>query len=196
MVKFYVRIFLILIVLSTGFSLQANAQLKIEREYRIKAELVPQQAVTYIRDLFPDSRIRWFGEINAKGYFVEAKFRANRKKYSIKFDSTGVFKDVEKVIRFRKLSDEQQTRFENTLDSLFTRYKIVKIQAQWIGNAHDIRTFLQEGTIAPAIEKNFEFVLRGKNAEGTAYREILFDESGNIKRNVKLSEGNTNHLLF
>lgn len=179
-----------------GWSLPAMTQVKVEREYRIKQEQVPQKAVEYISSIFPDTRIRWFGEINARGYFVEAKFRANRKKYSIKFDSTGVFKDVEKVIKFKKLSKDQQNIFEHTLDSLFTRYKIVKIQAQWLGSAQDIRAFLQDGTTGSSIKKNFEFVLRGRNSEGIAYREILFDEKGNILRNVKLSEGNTNHLLF
>lgn len=93
MKKFRIFIRLILFVL---FSLQGQAQEKIERETGVKKDEVPMAAVEFMEDAFEGARkIKWYYEETSGKQSYEAKLKWEGRMNSIEFNANGLVEDIE-----------------------------------------------------------------------------------------------------
>src|SRR5690606_10057201 len=131
---------LVTLILSIG---SVYPQEKFERESRIKRSEVPKKASMYVESIFPDAKkTKWYLEENLDGFANEAKVRENGTIYSIKFDTLGNLQDIEFIEKFNRLPLQIQTKVESYLQEQYDRYRVKKIQVQWIGDADLLRSVL------------------------------------------------------
>lgn len=184
------------IILSATFSQWASAQTKVEREYRIKKNAVPENALTFIEECFPGSTVKWYREENTKGSFIEAKTIQSKTKYSIKFDSQGNLQDTEQIVSFESLPSEARDKIGDFLKTRFTKYRIVKIQKQWLAAETTIKSLITTGKSDTRYETNFELEVRGTKGKDIDFFEFLFNENGKLLKEYEIVQKNTNNLIF
>jgi len=184
------------IILSATFSQWASAQTKVEREYRIKKNAVPENALTFIEECFPGSTVKWYREENTKGSFIEAKTIQSKTKYSIKFDSQGNLQDTEQIVSFESLPTEARDKIGDFLKTRFTKYRIVKIQKQWLAAETTIKSLITTGKSDTRYETNFELEVRGTKDKDIDFFEFLFNENGKLLKEYEIVQKNTNNLIF
>lgn len=188
------------IILSIGFLLlfpfMSIAQHKYEREFRIKSEMIPQSAKGFIDSISTDSKIKWYKEISSNDITIEAKFKHNKKKFSVEFDTLGILQDVEFVIKKREISPEVYNKIERKLDSIYQKWKFQKIQIHYSGKSRDIVTSLRKNEPSDSIKFFYEIVLKGKNREDTQLYEITFNEQGEVQNSLLIIQDKADHLEY
>lgn len=187
---------LTIITLLTIFCQLATAQTKVEKEYRIKKNAVPENALTFIEECFPGTKIKWYHEENAKGSFIEAKTRRAKARYSIKFDLLGNLQDTEQIVSFESLPADAQDKINSFLKTRFTRHKIVKIQKQWLADKTTIKSLITTGKSSGKYRTNFELEVRGTKGKDIDFFEFLFNEKGKLLKEYEIVQKNVNNLIF
>lgn len=175
-------------------SLYAVSQTKIEREYRIRANNVPANAINYI-DSLSLKKVKWYKEINSETSSYEAKFRLNKNKYSIEFDSLGKLEDIEVEINLKSLSNDTKNIICSQLDSIFEKCKITKIQKQYKTTALNLLMFIsnKEATIKL---NGYEIVVKGKENGSNNIYELFFSGDAILETKSVIVLKNTDHLEF
>ncbi len=188
------------IILSIGFLLLfpfiSKAQQKYEREFRIKSETIPQSAKEFIDSISADSKIKWYKEISLNDITIEAKFKYNKKKFSVEFDTLGKLQDVEFVIKKREISPEVYNKIELKLDSVYQKWKFQKIQIHYSGKSSHIVAAIRKNEPSDLIKIGYEIVLKGKNLEDTNLYEITFNEQGELKNILQIIQDKADHLEY
>ena len=190
--KFLLSIHLILLVCVV------SAQEKFERERRIAADQIPQQAKDFIDNLSFSKQVKWFLEEGIDTYSFEAKTKHIKKRYSIEFNQEGQIEDIE--IKIKKADIPPNTRntiiasFENTYD----KYHINKIQSQYSGPSIDLITSFENGftRLTKDVLKRYEIVAHVKDGKRRHEMEYLFDADGGLINRVRIIHKNTDHLEF
>lgn len=186
----------LLIILVFSIS-TAHSQNKFERESRIKRSEVSEKAKIYMESIFPQSRkIKWYLEENLDGIAIEAKVKANKTNYSIKFDTVGNLHDIEFTQRLDELPTSIQQKVQKYFHDNFDRYRIKKIQVQWIGDPDLLRSVLLKKTQSQHYEINYEIVLAGRKDGNLESYEVLFAENGKHIETKKIISRNLNHLVY
>lgn len=188
------RAIFILLLLSATVPL--SAQLKYEREYRLALAEVPKKAINFLEALSFQSKIRWYKEESLTATSYEAKFRHDRQKYSIEFDSTGVLEDVEIKIKWLSIREATRQAISKVLDSQFSRHRLVKIQRQWSGDTKTVLQATKSGVIGEGIVERYETVIKGKSATGLHWYEITFSASGILLTQKRIILRNTDNLEY
>ena len=101
------------------FPFTSTAQHKYEREQRISSEIIPQSAQNFIDSIGSDSKIKWYKEVSLNEVTFEAKFKHNKKKFSVEFDTLGTLQDVELAIKKGEINSIVYNKMEHNLDSLY-----------------------------------------------------------------------------
>lgn len=188
------------IILSIGFlilfPIVSKAQQKYEREYRIKSEIIPQSAKEFIDSIGSDSKIKWYKEISLNDVTIEAKFKHNKRKFSVEFDTLGILQDVEFVIKKREIIPVVYKQIEHKLDSLYQKWKFRKIQIHYRGNRRDIITSINKNEPSDSIKVYYEIVLKGKSLGITQLYEITFSEQGEIQDVLQIIQDKADHLEY
>jgi hypothetical protein len=188
------------IILSTVFlflfPLVLKAQHKYEREYRIKSEIIPQSAQEFIDSIGSDSKIKWYKEISLNDITIEAKFKHDKKKFSIEFDTLGILQDVEFVIKKRAINSAVYHKIEQKLDSLYQKWKFQKIQTHFEGKNKDMITSINKNEPTDSITILYEIVLKGKALGNTQLYEITFDVQGEIQDVLQIIQDKADHLEY
>jgi len=187
---------LVTVTLLTIFFQLAAAQTKVEKEYRVKKNAVPENALAFIEECFPGSTIKWYHEENAKGSFIEAKTRQMKARYSIKFDLQGNLQDTEQIVAFESLPTETQNKINSFLKNRFTKHKIVKIQQQWLADKTTIKSLITTGKSSAGYKTNFELEVRGTKDKDIDFFEFLFNEKGKLLKEYEIVQKNINNLIF
>lgn len=178
------------------FPFWLQAQHKYEREFRIKAETIPQSAKDFIDSIGADSRIKWYKEISLDDITLEAKFKHNNKKFSVEFDSLGKLQDLEYVINKSEINPEVYTIIERKLDSVYQKWKFQKIQIHYSGKNEDIISAIRRNERDHAINMAYEIVLKGKNNNETQLYEITFSEQGALQKSLLIIQDKADHLEY
>ena len=178
------------------FPFWSKAQHKYEREFRIKTETIPQSAKDFVDSIGADSRIKWYKEISLNAITLEAKFKYNKKKYSVEFDSSGKLQDLEFVINKREINPEVYNSIERKLDSVYQQWKFQKIQIHYSGKNKDIISAIRRNQPDDAIKMAYEIVLKGKNNEETQLYEITFSEQGVLQNSLLIMQDKADHLEY
>ncbi len=157
-----------------------RAQVKMEREYRLKEGQVPAPATDFISSLGELTRLRWYREESLDGISVEAKFLLDGRKYSIEFDTSGRLQDVEFIIPAARIPSPALERLKTGLDSHFSNWKFSKVQRQHQGEPDLHRLYIMENVLAKGLELFYEVELRGEKNGVAGLYEVKADRDGSI----------------
>ncbi|MCF2447096.1 hypothetical protein L0657_24290 [Dyadobacter sp. CY345] len=172
------------------------AQKKYEREYSIKSNEVPQQALKLVSSIFPKSRIHWYREESLTGNSIEAKLKSSGKRFSIEFDETGNLQDVEIMSNISEMSSEGRKVLKEELSKSFEKYRIEKVQLQWVGQESKIKKSLLELTATDGIRTRYELIIKGTRDGKENYFEILSESDGRIVTTREIVQRNTDNLIY
>jgi hypothetical protein len=187
---------LMLIVLLTSAFTSSFSQLKFEKESRLKLADVPNPALELIESLAIPGKIKWYSEESLTGNSVEAKFRFNKKNYSIEFDTDGKLQDVEVVIQVTEIPDKVKETIFKKLESEFYKYSIQKIQAHYPGKNPEIITIIKNPPNEFANSVKYELVVNGKTGNTTKQYEMVFDNNGILIEKKEIIQKNADNLEF
>lgn len=173
-----------------------TGQEKLEREYRLKIEEVPLEAIAFVNTDKVESKIKWYFEENLKGNSVEAKFKFQKKKYSIEFDTSGLFQDIEIKIDFTNIPESVKKEMRSAIHEKFEKSKIKKVQSQYAGPIQSFEQFITIINPESSLQLNYEIVIKGQ-IEGTwNMYELTFDKLGNLKNTYLIIQRNTDNLEY
>ncbi len=176
-----------------------QSQNKYEREYRIKKNQFPTNALTFIEDQLKDARqIRYYRETDSAKISYEAKFKLDRLRYSVEFDEQGQLEDVEILIKEIDIPNSSMAEITQFLDSEFTKYRIRRLQQQYPVSEHEsIEQTLKnafQNLLIPSIR--YELIIAGKKTRGFEDFEILFNAEGKFLEMRKSLPANYDHILY
>ncbi len=183
-------------LLLTLLSVSLTAQVKFEREYRIKPVDVPKTAVSFVDSAFRDIPVRWYMETSSEGKSIEAKLMRNRTLYSIEFDESGNLEDVEFEISAGDLPEKTLDAIRKWLGNRFSTFRLMKIQQQWTGSRHEIYGILTGKMDPDQYPARYEIVVRGKISGKTVWYEYLFSDSGEMLSEIPVVFKNTDNLVY
>lgn len=191
--------FLITSFVICGYS--APAQPKYEREYFLKQDAIPSQAIAFIREVFKNERIQWYGEENLRGTSIEAKLKSGGQSYSIEFSNSGLIQDVEILTKFSSLPSETRSAINERLKKDFRSYKISKTQTQWTGTKQALKDALinapaKDGKNPDGISIKYELIVRAKKAGASGYYEVLTNKAGQVQTIRQIVQRNTDNLIY
>lgn len=187
--------FLFLLVLGMVCTI-SNAQEKFEKEYRLKEDNVPGEALNYIRFAEINEKVSWYFEENLLGNSVEAKFKINKRKFSVEFDTHGFLQDIEIQIKWEEIDKEIRGVIYKELGFYFESFKIQKIQVQYIGVDKKLLKELVVKQTANYERMNYEIVVKGKKEGGSNLYELTFSEQGILLDTRKILFKNSDHLEY
>lgn len=174
----------------------ATGQTKYEREYRIKTQAVPAPARQFVDSLQFQKKVKWYFEENLRGNSIEAKVCRNKKRFSIEFDTNGVLQDIEIQHRWTDIPVQTRTRITATLDSLFARHDIRKIQIQYSGDPKALFKLAQNQQPATAYTTRYELVVKGKKPDGLRLYETTLNEHGILLALEEIVFKNSDNLEY
>jgi hypothetical protein len=172
------------------------AQIKTEREYRIKDNQVPIKALKFIDSCFFTKKVKWYVEESHEGKSIEAKTVHRNYKYSIEFDTAGNILDVEKTVPFESLEEELKKSIQLSFDSVFSNYKIVKTQIQWQGEDTSLIELIATGRTTDQYILMYEIVVKGRKEKIQNFYEALLDKEGKIVKILRIKTRNAANLEF
>lgn len=172
------------------------AQLKYEREYRLKKERVPQPAREFLDSCQFSSKIIWYGEESLEGHSIEAKVKEQQVKYSIEFDTLGTLQDVEVDVKWDQVPEAAQHNISTYLNEVFEKHKFIKIQLQWTGEKEAMWELIRKGKSSRDFTLKYEIVLKGKLNKKAMWYEFLFSDKGQFERKATIIFRNTDNLEF
>lgn len=175
------------------------AQVKYEREYRIKNDTVAENACVFVHQsgiLDEKTRVKWYWEESEDGASIEAKFKQNGKRYSIEFSENGELQDAEIEMDEEEIPVETMKKVRNTLDGEFDKWKFKKSQHQLIGSELKVIESIKKGFVVDGVQENFEIVIKGKVGSEKNYYELLFDRTGELIRQQKIVEQSSDILIY
>lgn len=187
--------FLILVIF---FSLSNNlfAQDKFEKESRIKPEAVPSRARLFMDSLNLNKKVKWYKEEGLDKESIEAKFKLNKVRYSVEFDTLGKIEDVEIEVDWEDLEShlKDSILFQLKLDC--SSHKIVKVQRQFTGIENDLLFLLKTSNVNEHLEIKYEIIIRCEHQKEVGLFEYLFNHNGKLISRSKIVFKNSSHLEY
>jgi hypothetical protein len=180
------------------FSLANNivAQVKFEKESRIKSVDVPTRALNYIDTLDIDDKVIWYLEEGVNDKSVEAKFVHNKLKYSIEFDTLGNLQDIEVEIEWNIIEAAIKDAILAQLNQDCSKFKISKIQKQYTGNEKETLSIFGNKQNGGALEVKYEVMVKCHQESDVNLYEYLFDNQGRRLSNSRVTFRNSSHLEY
>ncbi len=176
-----------------------SAQVKYEREYRVRKEQFPDAALEVLGNRLDDvRRLRFYREVDSNRRSYEMKFKKDRLHYSVEFTPEGVLEDVEVLIKPVDIPEDSWTRIRAVLSDRFAKFRVRRIQQQYPRDAFES----DEQTLRNAFqnlllpELNYELVLQARTDQGLMQYEALFDSDGMLLNLRKALPANYDHILY
>ncbi|MCF8333370.1 MAG: hypothetical protein K9I47_04410 [Bacteroidales bacterium] len=186
----------VLIALLIGLGGPVYTQVKYEKESQIKVEDVPAKALSFIKDCHIDAPLRWYREGNVNDASVEAKGRIRGSKYSIEFDTLGNIQDVEFIMDFDEMLQAIRGKVKYHLDSLFKRYKIIKVQKQYTAESQTLQQLIRSGQSNQPFTTRYEIVMAGKKEKMMKKFEMLINSNGEIIKQTRIIPKDMDNLIY
>lgn len=180
------------LLISNGLS----AQLKFERESRLQENEVPPLAYQFIQAVEIQSKVKWYYEENLEGNSVEAKYRLDKVRYSVEFDTLGNIQDVEIEVAPSQLDPRLLSSMENELGKHFSKHQWRKIQRQYQGDSIQLQSIAGGDIEDTSITPRYEAEIKGRKETGIALYEITFDQEGQLLQQRQIILKNANHLEY
>jgi hypothetical protein len=185
-------------VLFLMFNFSGNffAQEKFEKERRIRKGNVPAEALSFVDALDVKSKVKWFKEEGLSQKTIEAKFKHNKAKYSVEFDTLGNLEDVEIVASWNDLASNVRDSICLQLNSACSKYKIVKVQKQYAGDASELISMLKADTYSPFVTIKYELIVKCHRQRKVDLFEYVFSSKGQLISISKIVFKNSSHLEY
>lgn len=178
------------------FSLNViQAQTKFEKEYRLKNSSVPDKAAAFIDSLPFQKKIKWYFEENNSGNSIEAKFKSEKTRYSIEFDTDGNIQDIEKEMLWADIPASTQRQITAHLDAKYGYHKIQKIQVQYSGSSDNLINFINKKN-TKNITTRYEIIVKTRLIRKLSLFEMTFDEKGQHHNTAEIQFKNTDNLEY
>ena len=170
-----------LILLFIGMVCNTYGQQKQEWEHRIPKEVFPPTALALLKPYLKNAkRIRFYQEKDGQKVSFESKFKLKRIFYSVEFSKNGSLEDVEFIIAPYDMPNETWETISNFLDTNYDRYRIKKIQQQYILNGNAKNTLKQAFQNLILDTNNFEIIIAYRTPKGFKEMELLFNATGKL----------------
>jgi len=175
------------------------SQTKNEREERITIAELPEKAKTTLSKL-PNAikRLKFYKETDGDHRSYEAKFKYEKKYYSIEFDTLGIIEDIEVVLKQHQFTNGVKTEIFSYFENSFKKNKLIKIQKQYVYTADiSANVFVKRvlsGTIDTTI--NYEIIAEVTEASKRNLKEFTFDQNGKFVSLRSLVHDNYSHVLY
>ncbi len=187
-------------MLSITFTATAIGQTKNEKEERIKKEVFPKIALLTLNDLPQSSkRLKFYRETDGDKKSYEAKFKLNRKIYSIEFNSQGQLEDVEVKIKKKSIPRSISTSITTYFKTTFDKHKLIKIQEQFVYEKGELnaKAYLESILLmATIIEPNYEIIAEVKHNKIRTIKEFTFNTQGKFLSARTLNRTSYEHVLY
>lgn len=172
-----------------------SAQYKYEKEHRLPAKDVPQEALDFVDKIMHSTKHKWYLEQGLETHSYEMKTKISRKKYSIEFDKEGKLEDAEILIKFKSIPIELRNAIVRTINDKYGKYKIKKTQRQLSGSPEKVIRAINENTIAD-ITVRYELIIKAKSEDGLSSYELLLDNKGMLLSQKQIVEESIENLEF
>tara|TARA_R110002020_G_scaffold474035_2_gene704316 strand:+ start:87 stop:650 length:564 start_codon:yes stop_codon:yes gene_type:complete len=175
------------------YSIAFSQGVKEEVEKRIDLSEMPQEAKIYIKQMPIETttKIKYYFEKDRDRESYEAKFKFEDHKYSVEFDPDGNLQDIEVRHKKNDLPEDIVKRIEHYLQNTYSRYKIEKIQTQYLP-LHAKRAFKEK--IEP---DGYELIVATKNEKNKLEKyEMTFNPRGSFLKSRKIVRRSYDFLLF
>ncbi len=175
------------------------SQTKNEKESRIKKSEFPENALATIEETLEGAkRIRFYTETDGDKSSYEVKLKKGRVFYSVEFDKEGMLEDIELTIKKVDIPGVVYRRIEQYLGAEFKRFKIKKIQQQYVRSdfENDEKTLFNAFQNLIIDSMNYEIVVAGKKDKAYTYFEFLFDSEGKMLLRRQIVKSGYEHVLY
>ncbi|WP_072989592.1 hypothetical protein [Pseudozobellia thermophila] len=190
-----VFLFVFILAFSTASLL---AQVRSEREHRIRKSQFPEKAVLTLEEKVEDARqMRFYKEIDSNVVSYKAKFKKDRLRYGITFNSDSEVEVIEFEIKPVDIPNDSYTQTIAYLEGNFEKYRVQKIQQQYLTEDRDLDQSLKnafQNLMLPSI--TYKFTVKGKKGKATEKYETIFDAEGKLKLIKKALPPNYDHVLY
>ena len=175
-----------------------EAQIKYEREYKIKRSEVPEMALDFVSEAGLSAKVKWYKEEGPDGDSFEAQAILKAKKYNVDFDANGQIEDVEVDIDGKTLDQALYGKINTYLKANYKKSKIRNVQIQYVGSrANLIQALVQTNNIERLdITTRYELIVNVKEQRSFRKFEFLFDEDGSLLRKTRVVVKNTDNLEY
>lgn len=163
-------------------------QQKAERERRVNISEVPNSAVRWFNEVYPDAKkVKWYAEETSGRNSFEAKSKYRNSLHSVEFSEDGRIEDIEILREWTELPSQTQSELTAFFEEVCTRYKIRKIQEQWTGSSEKLKKAV-ENYDSGEVAVRYEIEYYGVDDDQKALWEGLFTEDGSFieKREIIL----------
>lgn len=176
-----------------------NAQVKVEREHRIKKNQFPEAAHALIKEKIEGAkRFRYYKETDTSKISYAAKFKKDRLQYSMEFNQSGKLEAIKILIKEVDIPEASWSNITKLLSEKFTKYKIRRIQQQYaIVSVETAETTLKnafQNLLIPSLL--YELMVRGKTQDDRSDFEIVFGSDGDLIKMKESLPANYDHILY
>ena len=172
-------------------------QKKQEQEFRIDKKELPDGVMVLLSNYLDNAkRLRYYKERDGEKSSYEVKFKKDKLHYSIEFDEKGVLEDVELLIKQTDIPDEPFGKMTQYLKSNHKKYRIKKIQRQYVNTGDAAQTLKEafQNRILPKLR--YELIIATKDENGYGEFELTFDANGEHLLTRKAVKTKYDHVLF
>ncbi len=176
-----------------------SAQVKTEREYRIRKEQFPTAALELLGNRLDDvRRLRFYREVDSNRVSFEMKFKKDRLHYGVEFTPEGVLASIEVQIKPVDIPEDSWASVQAALSDRFTKFRVRRIRQQYPRAAFES----DEQTLRNAFqnlllpELRYELALQARTDQGQMQYLALFDSEGTLLSLRKALPANYDHILY
>lgn len=184
----------ILLIIAFTFTSNLIAQEKFEKESRIKQNDAPLKAQLFIDSLNITNKVKWYKEEGLKRKSIEAKFKHNKARYSVEFDTLGHVEDIEIEVNWKSLESNLKEAIFLQLKTDCLKHKIIKVQMQYTGSESQLSSILKADSLSLTIK--YELIVRCKRQKEVDLFEYLFNDTGKLISTSKIVFKNSSHLEY
>lgn len=142
-------------------------------------------------------QMRFYKEIDSNVVSYKAKFKKDRLRYGITFNSDSEVEVIEFEIKPVDIPNDSYNQTIAYLEGNFEKYRIQKIQQQYLTENRDLDQSLKnafQNLMLPST--TYKFTVKGKKGKATEKYEITFNAEGKLKLIKKALPPNYDHVLY
>lgn len=188
---FFLTLYIFLLTANCSFG-----QTKFEKESRLKNSQVPPKARVFVDSLAFQPRVKWYYEQNLQGNSIEAKFRIERKLYSVEFDTLANLQDIEIQIGWQAMPAATIENICTALHAKYASFTINKIQVQYKGKPSALLSLIKHQQTNEQYTTNYELIVKGRMGREIKLYEITFNQMGILTDTSEIIFRNTDNLEY
>ena len=190
---------LILSLVFSFFSCLVISQTKNEKEDRIKFSELPSNVKKIVATL-PEKikRLKFYKEADGRKNSFEIKLKYQKNLYSIEFSESGELEDIEVMTRLKAINKNIRTEIESYFKNSFSKYKLIKIQKQYLPISDTEASVFIKGILSKKIisPSNFEIIAEITTPQKKELRELTFNHIGVFKSFKVVNPSTYDYVLY